>query len=292
MARSKNIERTDSFDKEKLVSLIQAALESVRTQKDFSMMSGLSLSHLSRLSNGNFDSPPNKTTLRKIANCAGGNVAYEELLEAAGYAVEQAQPAAALREDDLLYDSLPHGPVGTVADSMSSYNAAPESEGFFPHKVHMQQARYFEDVIGTIFRRELEERNLRWSLHPYDETRRFDYEIRLPQDEEIHAWYIDTKYFTSFFSSRAIHYSLYQTMTIDPRQSKYSLVTNNLTYILPIIKQHFYSPLLMSVILIDMDSLSVKEEIYLDTDAILPRDLGRYSVTDHYSFVKERREDD
>lgn len=56
-----------------------------RTQQQFAMDCGLSLSFISKYLTLKMDTPPVPKTLRKIADCASNDVTYELLLEAAGY---------------------------------------------------------------------------------------------------------------------------------------------------------------------------------------------------------------
>lgn len=277
MPRNSNLSMTEAFDKQRLIQLIRTAVESAGSHKDFSLTSGISLSHLSRLYNGNFNSPPNKSTLRKIASCVAGGPRYEDLLQAAGYKTESLESQKGPDNNSVVYHYVPQYPF------------AAETPAFeYAESDARHLSRPFEDAIGTVFRRELEERGIPWEIKAEDSHHNlFDYHIHILMDSEIDHWYIDTKYFSSSARPGIIYQPLALALTIDPRRSKFSLVTNDLRPLRRFLGQHFYTSLLMSCIWVDTDNWSVREEIYLDTDAVLPANLSRYSICEHYLLAKE-----
>lgn len=72
------------FDKQLFAQLLLKA-KGERTINQFALHSGISSAHISRLSRGLLDTPPNAETIRKIADKAYNQVTYYDLMQAAGH---------------------------------------------------------------------------------------------------------------------------------------------------------------------------------------------------------------
>ena len=72
------------FNVERFAELVKKAIGD-RTQKQFSLDTGLSIYYINRLTNCKIDKAPRPNTISVIAAVAQNNVTYTELLQAAGY---------------------------------------------------------------------------------------------------------------------------------------------------------------------------------------------------------------
>ena len=81
MSRRKDL--FENADLEKVAELVQLA-KGTRTQLQFHIDSGISVSYLNQIINKQIKTPPSPKMLQSIANCSNG-VDFEELLRVAGY---------------------------------------------------------------------------------------------------------------------------------------------------------------------------------------------------------------
>lgn len=81
---SKAVKLDHEFDIDKYTELLIKA-QGGRSQTEFANDCGLSVAYICKYINKKFDKAPIPSTIKKIAACAAGGVSYSELLEAAGY---------------------------------------------------------------------------------------------------------------------------------------------------------------------------------------------------------------
>lgn len=74
------------FDKSRFAHLLKMAQGS-RSINKYASDSGVTAAHISRLLREKIDTPPNPDTIKKLAEAAGNNVTYDELMVAAGHIV-------------------------------------------------------------------------------------------------------------------------------------------------------------------------------------------------------------
>lgn len=72
------------FDKNRFAAYIDQAIGE-RSLNEYARQTGVSAAHISRLSRALLDTPPNPQTIKKLADFAGNNVSYNDLMNAAGY---------------------------------------------------------------------------------------------------------------------------------------------------------------------------------------------------------------
>lgn len=73
-----------TFDKERFADLLKEA-KGNRSINQYSLHSGVSAAHISRLMRGLLDTPPNPSTIESLADKAYNNITYNDLMHAAGH---------------------------------------------------------------------------------------------------------------------------------------------------------------------------------------------------------------
>lgn len=76
-----------TFDKEKLANLLKKA-KGDRSINQYSLHSGVSAAHISRLMRGLLTAPPNPSTIASLADKAYNDITYNDLMQAAGHITE------------------------------------------------------------------------------------------------------------------------------------------------------------------------------------------------------------
>ncbi|MCL5290225.1 MAG: DNA-binding protein [Firmicutes bacterium] len=90
-----------SFDKNGFARLLKTA-KGNRSINKYAGDSGVTSAHISRLLREKIDTPPNPDTIKKLAEAAGNNVTYEELMVAAGHIVPPSEPPDSNENIDLV----------------------------------------------------------------------------------------------------------------------------------------------------------------------------------------------
>ncbi|MFZ5645454.1 MAG: hypothetical protein ACOY46_17975 [Bacillota bacterium] len=89
------------FDKNRFAHLLKMA-QGNRSINKYAGDSGITSAHISRLLREKIDTPPNPDTIKKLAEAAGNNVTYEELMVAAGHIVPPNVPPGRDENIDLV----------------------------------------------------------------------------------------------------------------------------------------------------------------------------------------------
>jgi transcriptional regulator with XRE-family HTH domain len=89
------------FDKNDFARLLKTA-KGNRSINKYAGDSGVTSAHISRLLREKIDTPPNPDTIKKLAEAAGSNVTYEELMVAAGHIVPPSEPPDSNENIDLV----------------------------------------------------------------------------------------------------------------------------------------------------------------------------------------------
>lgn len=225
----RSVEPDNAFDINKYAELLQKA-QGERTQTEFAKDAGLSVAYVCKSLNKKIAKVPLPSTIKKIANCAANDVTYEELLESAGY------DAAKLSSKPI---------------SKASYE------------------EYKKLAFATITSY-LSKANFEWTTLGAQENI-YDFSISISSNE-LSEWHFiflppsDLRVSKEAFSKMLYLYFGKLLLCEDKPNSKLSFVTNSKA-VYELVKQ--YSPKMLamyvSVILIDISSLNVIVETYLDT---------------------------
>ncbi len=82
------------FDKHKFGRLLMKAVGD-RSLNEYGRLTGISAAHISRLTRGLLDAPPNPQTIKQLAAYAANGVTYEEMMVTAGHLNPDWQPGPA-----------------------------------------------------------------------------------------------------------------------------------------------------------------------------------------------------
>lgn len=235
---SKSVKTDHEFVIDRYAELLAKA-QGGRTQSDFARDCGLSVAYICKHLNKRIDKAPIPSTLKKIAAVAANGVTYEELLDAAGYdAAKYTQSGISdipLHKRGLEFEKLA---TGTITDALRNSNL----------KWH---------VIG---------RNAN-SMSSYD----LDIEI---DNNRVTHWYFNFLTSAPDTMSNMINnqlhrlYTYYGRMVLMPagKTTKYSFVTDSVSLYNTIINNPPIAlAMYISVVLIDIPSLSVIKEEYVRT---------------------------
>jgi hypothetical protein len=72
------------FDKEKFARMLMLAVGD-RSLNEYGRMTGISAAHISRLTRGKLDAPPNPQTIKQLTQFAQNGVTYEDMMIVAGH---------------------------------------------------------------------------------------------------------------------------------------------------------------------------------------------------------------
>ena len=235
---SKAVKTDHEFIIEKYAELLAKA-QGGRTQTKFANDCGLSVAYICKHLNKRIDKAPIPSTLKKIAAVAANGVTYEELLDAAGYDASKYTQSglsdAPLRTRALEFEKLA---TGTITDALSKTNL----------KWH---------VVGRRGR----------NMSPYD------LEVEIDNNRLTH-WYFN--FLTSVPDTLSDMrnnqlqrlYAYYGRLVLMPAGiiTKYSFVTDSIE-LFNTIKGNPPTALAIyvSIILIDVSSLSIIKEEYIRT---------------------------
>lgn len=250
---SKSVKLDHEFNKAEYTRLLKQALGN-QSQVEFARKSNLSAAYLSKALNGRLTKPPIPSTLKKIATHAANNITYERLMDAAGYDV----------------------------DTHLKKNIVPElpTEKIDP----LYLCSHFEKFSLATITSNLSKKSYKWSTCFTDID--FDFSIAF-YDEAITHWFFECMSQSLLdlggpnkVGARLVGVSG-KLMQLDiTEKQKFSFVTDS-EEIFEIIKQTPFNALSLyvSVILIDLASLSVIKEEYVES-ALVPNN----EIFSHYSL--------
>ena len=238
MSKAVNIDHEFNIEKySKLLSQAQGG----RTQTKFAKDCGLSVAYICKHLNKRINKPPIPSTLKKIAAVAANGITYEDLLDAAGYDV----------------DKYGNTDINTLSDSSSTI-----------------QELDFNKLATATITTALSNSNVKWFVNgnSISNNTYYDMDIEL-QDCQITHWFF--KFITIPSGSLSTNkeafmeciYSHFGQLTLYADiHTKYSFVTAS-SELYNLVKSNPPTALAthISVILIDISTLSIRKEEYIKT---------------------------
>lgn len=222
---------SNKFNKNEFADLLKIGKGRGRTQSQFAKDANISIAHMNKLLNAKFDKPPSPSTIKKIADCSINNVSYNDLMIAAGYDDEQ----------NNIISKMLHNNAEQACNKIFLTSIIGSMSGFSFNWAVSSQYRDFNLSL-----------NVESSLIS---LWLFDFNINL--EDEIS---------NTNLANRIISYYGKLAMKQLPPSSKYSIVTSNENDYLYILNTPARNlNVLASVIFIDIETLSVKKEDYLQT---------------------------
>lgn len=194
---------------------------------------------MNKLLNAKFNKPPSPSTIKKIADCSSNNVFYNDLMIAAGY------------------DEVQNNIISKI--------------------FHNNAEQAFSKIFLTSIIGSMADFSFRWAVS----SQYKDFKLSLNLEcAPISLWLLDfdinliDEISNTNIANRIISYYGKLVMRQLPPSSKYSIVTNNENDYLHILNTPARNlNLLVSVIFIDIETLSVKKEDYLQTTMQVNNDI-------------------
>lgn len=238
---SKAVKLDHEFDIDKYTELLTKA-QGGRTQTEFANDCGLSVAYVCKYLNKKFDKAPIPSTIKKIAACAAGGVSYSELLEAAGY-----------DSSKFSTDELSETPSAVIME--------------------------FEKLAMATITSALSHIDFEWSTLHRLSGFTYDFGISIT-DGKISNWFFEFIHESAIvvpanlLSNRIMSYYGRLAMTNHEPRTKFSFVTDsvktfeNLKQFNPYMLSMF-----ISVILIEPSTMTVLDEVYLNSSLGLQSEL-------------------